>query len=274
MVATSVGITAQVLSSRGLISARASKIILAAAVIDDVLGLLLLAFVSNLARGRVNVPGLMLTAAAALGFTLIVATWGGRAARHVVPRVEQRLRIQEGQFALSMCLLFTLSLAAVYAGVAAIVGAFLAGMALSGSAGRRVRDMAGGVAELLVPFFLVGIGLHLDLGVFRQLPTLTLALTILVAAVVSKLVGCGLGALKLGRRDAIRIGVGMIPRGEVGLVVAQIGQSMGIIGQQVYAVVVFMAVATTLIAPPLLVAAFRGVTPREGGSEEEVFRLG
>ena len=274
MVATSVGITAEVLSSKGLLSARASKIILAAAVIDDVLGLLVLAFVSNLARGRVNVPGLMLTAAAALGFTLIVATWGARAARHMVPRVEQRLRIQEGQFALAMCLLFTLSLAAVYAGVAAIVGAFLAGMALSESAGRRVHDLAHGVTELLVPFFLVGIGLHLDVGVFRRPTTLALALAILAAAIVSKLVGCGLGAYKLGRKDALRVGIGMMPRGEVGLVVAQIGQSMGIIGPQVYAVVVFMAVATTLIAPPMLVAAFRGMTPPQGGPEEELFRLG
>jgi Kef-type K+ transport system membrane component KefB len=158
--------------------------------------------------------------------------------------------------------------------VAAIVGAFLAGMALSESAGRRVHDLAHGVTELLVPFFLVGIGLHLDISVFGSVPALTLALAILVAAVVSKLVACGLGAYRLGRQDAIRVGIGMIPRGEVGLVVAQIGQSMGIIGQQVYAVVVFMAVATTLIAPPMLVAAFRGIAPRDGGPEEEVLRLG
>jgi Kef-type K+ transport system membrane component KefB len=274
MVATSVGITAEVLSARGLISARASRIVLAAAVIDDVLGLLVLAFASSLARGQVNILGLMLTATVAIGFTLIIAVWGTRAARRVVPHVEQRLRLQEGQFALAMCLLFALSLAAVYAGVAAIVGAFLAGMALSESAGRRLHDMAHGVTELLVPFFLVGIGLHLDASVFGHLPTLLLALAVLAAAIVSKLAGCGLGAYRLGRKDALRVGLGMMPRGEVGLVVAQIGSSMGIVDQEVYAVVVFMAVATTIIAPPLLVAAFRGEIPPPGGHEEEQFRLG
>jgi Kef-type K+ transport system membrane component KefB len=273
MVATSVGITAQVLSSKGLISARASKIILAAAVIDDVLGLLVLALVSSLARGAVNIPGLALTAVAAMGFTLIVATWGTRAAGHMVPRIQQRLRIEEGQFALSLCLLFALSVAAVYAGVAAIVGAFLAGMALSEGVGPRVRDLTHGVTELLLPFFLVEIGLHLDVAAFREASTLGLSLVILGAAILSKLVGCGLGALGLGRADALRVGVGMIPRGEVGLVVAQIGQSLGVITQQVYVVVVFMAVATTLVAPPLLALAFRGV-PAHPAADEETFRLG
>jgi Kef-type K+ transport system membrane component KefB len=146
-------------------------------------------------------------------------------------------------------------------------------MVLSESAGPRVRDLAHGVTELLVPFFLAGIGLHLDLGALARGSTLMLALVILAAAIVSKLGACGLGAWSLGRADAIRVGVGMIPRGEVGLVVAQLGQSMGVIAPHIYAVVVFMTVATTLIAPPLLAASFRGVVPAKSG-EEEVFRLG
>jgi Kef-type K+ transport system membrane component KefB len=273
MVATSVGITAQVLASKGLMQARASRIILAAAVIDDVLGLLVLALVGNLARGKVNLLGLGLTALAAAGFTLLVAAWGARSVRCVVPRVEERLSVGEAQFALSMCLLFGLSLVAVYAGVAAIVGAFLAGMALSESVGRRVRDLTQGVSELLVPFVLAGIGLHLDLRALGSRSTLLLALAILAAAVLSKLAGCGLGAYRLGRADALRIGIGMVPRGEVGLVVAQLGLAMGVISQRVYGVVVFMAVATTLIAPPLLVAVFRGVEERKPDAEE-VYRLG
>lgn len=273
MVATSVGITAQVLASKGLMQARASRIILAAAVIDDVLGLLVLALVSNLARGKVNLLGLGLTALVAAGFTVLVAAWGTRTVSRVVPRVEERLRVGEAQFALSMCLLFGLSLVAIYAGVAAIVGAFLAGMALSESVGRRVRDLTQGVSELLVPFFLAGIGLHLDLRALGSRSTLLLALAILAAAVLSKLAGCGLGAYRLGHADALRIGVGMVPRGEVGLVVAQLGLAMGVISQRVYGVVVFMAVATTLMAPPLLVAVFRGLEGPKPEAEE-VFRLG
>ena len=131
MVATSVGITAQVLASRGLLNLRASRIILAAAVIDDVLGLIVLALVSGLAKGSVNYLDLAITAALAIGFTAFLATIGSRTARRVVPRMQAKLSLAEGEFALAMTLLFGLSLLAVYAGVAAIVGAFLAGMALS-----------------------------------------------------------------------------------------------------------------------------------------------
>jgi Kef-type K+ transport system membrane component KefB len=190
-----------------------------------------------------------------------------------MPRVEARLRLAEGQFTLAMTLLFALSLLAVYAGVAAIVGAFLAGMALSETVDTRVNDLTNGVTELLVPFFLAGIGLHFDTSAFATPSTLGLALVILLAAIVSKFLACGLAALPMGRRDAVQVGVGMIPRGEVGMVVAQIGLNMGVMSQGVYGIVVFMSVATTLIAPPLLKLAFRGeiATPTP---EEEQIRLG
>jgi len=222
MVATSVGITAQVLSAKGLLHAVSSKIILAAAVIDDVLGLLVLAVVSSLTHGSLNIPALALTALLAVGFTVIVAKWGTHAMGKVVPHVDQKLRVGEAQFALAMSLLFALSLAAVYIGVAAIVGAFLAGLALAESTGQRVRDLAHGVTELLVPFFLAGIGLHVSLAAFSNPRNAMLAVIILIAAIVSKFIGCGLGAWGLGKAEALRVGVGMIPRGEVGMVVAQI----------------------------------------------------
>jgi Kef-type K+ transport system membrane component KefB len=180
-----------------------------------------------------------------------------------MPRVQARLRLAEGEFALAMTLLFGLSLLAVYAGVAAIVGAFLAGMALSETAEGRVTELTHGVAELLVPFFLVGIGLHFDLSAFAGAGTLALACLLLVAAVLSKFLACGAGALGVGRTDAIRVGVGMVPRGEVGMVVAQIGLNLGVIGHSIYAIIIFMSVATTLIAPPLLKLAFGSPTAVE-----------
>jgi Kef-type K+ transport system membrane component KefB len=267
MVATSVGITAQVLAAKGLLQERASRIILAAAVIDDVLGLLILALVSSLAKGKVNALELALTATLAIGFTLILAKWGTKTMKTVVPRVHEKLRGGESQFAIAMILLFALSVLAVYAGVAAIIGAFLAGMVLAESVGHRVHDLAQGVSELLVPFFLAGIGLHFSLSALSDWPTITLAGLVLLAAIVSKFGGCGLGAYRLGWADASRVGVGMIPRGEVGMVVAQIGQSLGVIGEHVYAVVVLMSVATTLVAPPLLKVVYRGVAARP--AEEE-----
>jgi Kef-type K+ transport system membrane component KefB len=273
MVATSVGITAQVLAAKNLLWATSSKIILAAAVIDDVLGLLVLAVVSSLTRGQLNVLELVFTAVLACGFTVIAATWGTKAMDKLLPHVGQKLRVGEAHFAFAMVLLFALSLAAVYTGVAAIVGAFLAGLALAESTERRVRDLAHGVTELLVPFFLAGIGLHVDLTAFSDSRTLILAAVILVAAVISKFVGCGLGALGLGRADALRVGVGMIPRGEVGMVVAQIGLGFGIIRQNIYSVVVFMSVATTIVAPPLINMAFRDLV-KPDQPEAEDFRIG
>lgn len=258
LVATSVGITAQVLASKGLLDLTASRIILAAAVIDDVLGLLVLAVVSSMARGQVDFVELGITALLAGGFTVFIAAWGTRAMNRAMPRLQVVFKNGNTEFNIAIVLMFALALLAIKAGVAAIIGAFLAGMALSESTSDRTHHFVGGVTELLAPFFLAGIGLHLELAAFTHGPTLILSLVILVAAVLSKLAGCGLGALSLGKVDAIRVGVGMIPRGEVGMVVAQIGRKLGVVPPSIYAVVVFMAVLTTLVAPPLLKLAFRG----------------
>jgi Kef-type K+ transport system membrane component KefB len=257
MVATSVGITARVLASKGLLELRASQVILAAAVIDDVLGLMVLAFVSSFSEGHVNIAGLAMTAVLASGFSFVIARFGARAFERFVPRVEAKLSVKEAQFNLALIVLFGLSLLAVYIGVAAIVGAFLAGIAFSDTATKRVQDLAHGITELLVPFFLAHIGLQLRLADFANKRVIWLSIVLLILAVITKLVGCGLGAVRLGRSDALRIGLGMMPRGEVGMIVAQIGLHMGIIEQSVYATVVFMAVGTTMLAPPLLNWAFR-----------------
>ncbi len=260
MVATSVGITASVLSGRGLLHELASKVILAAAVIDDVLGLIVLAVVSSVARGRVNLWEIVLVASLATAFTVVMAIWGTTAVKRVLPIFGSRARADEAEFHIALVFLFAMALLAQYTGVAAIVGAFLAGLALSDSSDARMRTLTRGVSELLVPFFLAGIGLHLNFGVFRSWSTIALALVILAAAVVTKLVGCGLGAISLGWQNVLKIGLGMVPRGEVGMVVAQIGLGMAVISAEVYSVVVFMAVATTLLTPLLLKIAFRTPT--------------
>jgi len=262
MGATSVVITASTLSSRGLLGEEASKIILAAAVIDDVLGLIVLAVISSLARGGWQPVPILLTAILALAFTGLAAWWGPAAASRILPHLGPRARAQEAQFHIALVLMFALAALAVHAGVAALVGAFLAGLALSESAGTRVSDLTRGVNELLVPFFLVGIGLNLDFVVFRSKSTLTLALIVAAAAIAAKVIGCGAGALRLGARDALRVGAGMIPRGEVSMVVAQMGLSMAVLGRDTYAVIVFMTVVTALIAPLLLRLTFRHLSSR------------
>lgn len=263
LVATSVGITAQVLSAKGMLHEKSSQIILAAAVIDDVLGLIVLAIVSSMAKGQFRVADVALTALLPIIFMIVLAKWGSRAVNHAIPALQARLRASESQFHLAIVLLFGLSVISLYTGVAAIVGAFLAGMSLGESVGKRVHTLVHGTTELLVPFFLVGIGLKIDITIFKDAPTIILTGFILVAAILSKLIGCGAGAWNLGLREATRIGCGMVPRGEVGMVVAQLGLAMGAVTGRVYGVVVFVALATTLVAPPLLNLAYRRSTLNE-----------
>ncbi len=262
LVATSVGITAKVLASKRVLWHRSSQIILAAAVIDDVLGLLVLAVVSGTAKGAVDVPRLLLTTLLTVTFVSLIAFFGPKAVDRITPHLRKNMRSVEAEFSLAMIVLFALSFAAIQIGVAAIIGAFLAGMAFSGTAGPRLRDLTSGATELLLPFFLAGIGLHVQLKEFHEPRMIVLALILLVAAVFSKVVGCGLCAFGAATRDRLRIGIGMMPRGEVGMVVAQLGLTMGALTQSLYAVVVAVCVGTTLIAPPLLTYTYRDVKPR------------
>ncbi len=264
LTATSVGITAQVLSAKGLLNQIAARIILAAAVIDDVLALLILGVIGGVANGKVNVLELVLTTVFALLFIVAIARWGGSAMGKLAPRVEGKLRTAEAEFALAMILLFGLAALSERAGVAPIIGAFLAGMAMGETLPPRVHVLTHGVTELLVPFFLAGIGLRFDLTAFANRATLTLSVLVLGVAMATKVVGCGLGAIRYGRLVALRVGFGMIPRGEFGMVLAQIGLGLKAISPETYGMVVFVVVAATMLTPPLLKVAFRGV-PASGG---------
>lgn len=253
MVATSVGITARVLSQMGVLDSSTARIILGAAVIDDILGLLILAMVTNLAAGSVNYGALAITAALAIGFTIFVALVGARVVKRLTPRIEN-LFVSHSLFVAGLLLCLGLSVAAVYIGVAAIIGAFLAGMAFAEATEDKptMHKQMSGLTEFLVPIFLVNIGMQLKLEIFRNRSVIALALLVTLIAVITKLVACGLGAWGAGWRRAAQVGMGMVPRGEVGIVVAQIGLGLAVIDQSLYGVVLVMAVATTLIAPPFL----------------------
>lgn len=261
MVATSVGITARVLGQMGLLSLEVSRVILGAAVIDDILGLLILAVVSSLAKGNVDYLQILMTAGLAIGFTLLIIVVGARTVNRIRPRIE-RLRVGQSYLVFGFSLCLGLALVASYIGVAAIIGAFLAGMALAeASENTDMPHQAEAVTEFLLPFFFVSIGMQLQLDAFLNRSTIMLAVIITALAVLSKLIGCGAAAWSMGRRKAIQIGMGMVPRGEVGIVVAQIGLGLHVISDGVYGVVLFMAIATTLIAPPFLARLFRGEVP-------------
>jgi Kef-type K+ transport system membrane component KefB len=261
MVATSVGITARVLSGMGLIATDTARVVLAAAVIDDVIGLLVLAVVSSLAEGHVNYWHIALIAALAVGFTLLTITLGSRAVKRVARPVES-LRINHSLFIFALLLCFGLATVASFIGIAGIVGAFLAGVALSEqSDGTRLHQQSEALMEFTAPFFLVNIGLKLNLSVFNSKSVIVVSLIVTFLAIITKLIGCGLGASRMGFRRAMQVGVGMAPRGEVGIVIAQIGLALSAVGDAVYGVVLAMAVATTILAPPLIRLAYAGEQP-------------
>ena len=258
LVATSVGITARVLGQMGLLSLDTSRIILGAAVIDDVLGLIILAIAGSVAKGDVNYLHIGTTAAVAIGFTILVALVGARAVKQIGPGVE-KLRVGHSWLVVGLSMCLGLVLLANYIGVAAIIGAFLAGMSLSeATEGTDMPHQTEAVTEFLLPFFLTNIGMQLRLDVFLSLNVVVLAVLVTMLAVLTKLIGCGLGAIGMGRRKAMQVGMGMVPRGEVGIVVAQLGLALGVVSDAVYGVVLCMAVGTTMIAPPFLVRLFKG----------------
>ncbi len=252
MVATSVGITARVLADAGVLSTRMARVILGAAVLDDILGMIVLAVVSSLSAGSVNYLSLAVVAIEAVGFSLLVIFFGSRVVGRLQPAVA-RLRARNAAFSLAIVACLGLSVASIHIGMAAIIGAFLAGLALADySEQYRLRANAHPIMEFLAPFFFVMLGVQVNLRTIYQPGLLGVVGMVCGLAIISKLIGCGLGALSLGFREALRIGVGMVPRGEVGLIVAAVGLRLHTISDSIYTVVLAMSLVTTLFAPPVL----------------------
>ncbi|TET99245.1 MAG: cation:proton antiporter [Dehalococcoidia bacterium] len=272
MVATSVGITARVLGDIGAIRTRESRIILGAAVVDDILALLMLAVVSGLGGDDFDALELGLTALAAVAFVVFAALVGTRVIQQYSIHLE-KLKIRNAPFLVAMIVMLGLSALAGIIGLAAIIGAFLAGMILAEAKERfNLEQQALPVYEFLVPFFFVIIGTKVDPGAFTDTTILAIALGVTALAVLGKLIGGGIASAGLPVRSAAIVGTGMVPRGEVGLVVASIGAGIGAISDDIFSVVVFMSIATTILAPPVLVWLYRGYrfeAEEAAGAEEE-----
>ena len=277
MVATSVGITARVLQDLQVLKSRAAQIILGAAVFDDILGMVLLAIVVSISSGTgVHWVHLGVVVAEAVGFAVFMIYFGPRVVRRMRPGLQQ-LSTRDAPLilALSTCLL--LSVAATKIGMAAIIGAFFAGLIFADySPEWGLRPRVYGINEFLAPFFFFTMGARLDIRVFRG-NVFVVAVIISLLALISKVVGCGLPMLKEGWRNALKVGVGMTPRGEVALIIALIGLQMNMVSQRAYAIVIFMTGVTTLVPPPLLHYLFRDETPAHPeviAPEEERMQMG
>ncbi len=253
LAATSVGITSAVLSELGAVKTLPGRTILAAAIVDDILALLVLAVAVNIAdTGGIDVGDLALTAVISIAFVAFVALGGGELLRRR-PGLLTAPRFADSPLLPAVLLCLGLAVIAGEIGLAGIIGAFLAGMVIAESSDREaVESEIGALYAFFPPFFFVAIGVQLDLGALADSSTLLLLVGVTALAVVTKLAGGWLGARGLGPRDALIVGVGMIPRGEVGIIVAGLGATAGVIGDDLFAVIVGMAVISTLIAPPIL----------------------
>ena len=257
LTATSVGITSQVLSDLGALQTLSGRVILGAAVIDDVLAMLILAVASGVAAGEISAPRILTLLGLAVAFIVIVLVVGTRILRR------RRSLLLVPQFARTpflpgMIIMLGLAALAAVIGLAAIIGAFLAGMVVGESAEKHaLEEEVAPVAAFFTPFFFGSIGAQVDLAGLANGPALLLLVAVTLVAIITKFAGAFLGAIRLGRDRALLIGWGMIPRGEVGIVVAGLGLTAGAIDRPLYSVVVGMAVITTLIVPPFLPALVR-----------------
>jgi len=257
MMATSVGITARVLGDLQVTQTRAARIVLGAAVFDDVLGMIVLAVVVGIVSSTgLEWAQLLITAIEAVGFALIMMFYAPRVVRRMEPGME-RMSTRDAPLIIALAICLGLSYAAVKIGMAAIIGAFFAGLAFAEYSPRwNLRERVFSINEFLAPFFFFSMGARLNMGVFDRRLVVS-AIVISVLAILSKLIGCGLPVLRAGWKTAAKVGVGMVPRGEVGLIVALVGLQMNIVSETAYALVIFMTGITTLVAPPIMKVLFR-----------------
>ncbi len=256
LTATSIAITANVLKELGKLQTEAAKAIIGAAVIDDVLSLLVLSISADAVSGSLSAGSIALVATKAVAFIFI----GGAIGIFVISKYIQRLdatgfckKFPEFIFIFAMMMAFLYALCAEAVGLSAIVGAFIAGVSFERVELNHSKNFKEGAEYLQIIFasiFFVSLGIIADVKAIT--PEIFLFLIVLtIVAIVTKLIGCGLPARAMGmkRKDSLIVGFGMAPRGEVAMIVALIGLEAGIIGQSVYVVLVLMSLLTTIITP-------------------------
>jgi len=265
LMATSVGITIRVLRDLGFHRRKSVRIILGAAVFDDILGLFALGIVGAMALGDANPVELGLLAVETVVYVVGVLWLGPR----LVARASSALsRVSASVlFEIGVILMLGLSLLADTIGLAAIVGAFLAGLIIAEVRQHvAVEARFDPLAWFFVPFFFVLMGTYLDLGALTDATVLLEIVVLSAVAIATKYVGSVLGARREGRELAREVGVGMIPRGEVGIVVAGIALGTGVMSDDIYAAVIGMVLVTTIAGPFLIKAGYRRGAAKTGGT--------
>lgn len=263
--ATSVGITARILGERRKMDSPEGVTILAAAVFDDVLGIIVLAIVVGMSRaesiGGISWSHILFIAAKAFGFW-IGATIAGLLFARRFSKMLKHFKTTQSIAALALGFGLLLAGLSEMAGLAMIIGAYIMGLSLSRTdLVQVIQKEIEGLQNILVPVFFATMGMLVNFSAI--LPVLKIGLVYSLLAILSKVAGCGVPALFCGfnRHGAVRIGVGMLPRGEVALIVAGIGLTTGAIGQDIFGIAILMTCVTTLLGPILLSGSFENPAP-------------
>lgn len=254
--ATSVGITARVLKDLGLSGNRTAHVILGAAVLDDILGLVMLAVVAGITvSGGVVIADVFRIIALAVGF-LMAAYWLSPYFVRMMVNIVQRLDLIEAKIFVSLIFVMSMAWLANVVGLSVIVGAFAAGVVLHDGYFKHwgdvehhqfsIRDLIGPLEVILVPIFFILMGIQVKIETFFAWNVVGLTVALLGVAIIGKLLS-GIGADKCSNRWAV--GWGMLPRGEVGLVFASIGKGLNVINDALFAAIVLMVIITTLLTP-------------------------
>lgn len=261
LAATSAGITSATFLDLGIARTRAARTVLGAAVVDDILALILLSVaVGMAASGGVDAGKIALALAIAVAFVAFVALGGTRLlARR--PQLLQAPRFADSPLLPAVIVCLGLAAFAAQIGLAALIGAFLAGMIVAETKDQSsIEEEVRPLYAFFPPFFFAFIGVELDLGTLLDGHALALLAAVTIIAAAAKLIPAYLAARGLGKEEAMIVGVGMIPRGEVGIVVASIGAAEGVVDPELFGVVVGMSILTTLIAPFALRRLSRSAT--------------
>lgn len=266
LTATSVGITARVLSDMNQLQSGEAKIILGAAVIDDILGLIILGVVSGLIEasasgdgGGVSTLGVGIIFVKAFGFLIVAILVGNLISKKLFNLVEM-MKVRGVLLLSALSFAFTFAFLASLVGLAPIVGAFAAGLVLANTNQfKTIEHNLKPVSDFFTPIFFIMVGAAVDVSVFNpfvseNIPIMLIALILFVVAVIGKFVS-GYAIFQKGIKKSV-VGVGMIPRGEVGLIFAQVGLSYKVFDSKLFSAVTVMVMLTTFIAPPLLKIMF------------------
>jgi len=271
LTATSVSISVETLKEMGKLNTKAGNAILGAAIIDDVLGIIALTLITSMADSSVNIVVVLAKIAGFLVMVIVAGLLLHKAFKYWVQRYDQNLR-RFVIVAFVICLLMAYS-AEVFFGVADITGAFFAGLMITKTTKTDYVTRRFNILSyiLLSPIFFANIGIQVQLPKMSS-TIIWFAVALTLVAILTKIVGCGFGAKLCGykNKDCVRIGVGMISRGEVALIVASKGNAVGLMSPNLLGPVVIVVVLTTIVAPVFLKMAFSSGKTSGGSGEPEV----